>query len=588
MSRREAWLSAGLVFVVALVVRAWAASQITFPRPEDTAYYVSVARNLLEGHGLTIDVVWSYATPPLILPRPAFEVWLPVPSFLMAIPMGLFGHTFAAAQVASVLEGSAVAALAWWLAAEVAKERELTASRARWLALGAGLAAAVYLPLVLASAQPDSTMPFAMLVLLATLVARRILGGVAIPIAASTLPRLRFSRRAPRRGSPPVLERAPGLPRVVVERRQVPLLALLGVLFGLAALTRNDAIWLALAWAILAWRVAAGVGTFGLRARVWLPLVAIPALVSIAVYAPWALRDWAVFGTPLPGQALSNALFLKGDDIFAWASPPTLDRYLAAGLPTLIGQRIEALLHDFGNDLLLLGIPISAIGLLAVPWTARTRTLRLLVAFSVLSFTITTLLFPVATLAGTFLHGAGAIQVLVVISAVVALDALIERLRAAMSWTNPVAWIGAAAAVAGSALLAFSLVAQDGDAARATGETYAQLPGALAAAGAPLPTDGSPVISDHPIWLATQDGVRAISLPDEFPADVLDLANHFGAKMLIVEAANGGQWPEILDSEEPGAECFRRVPLQVPDTSPLASLEVFKIVCYGPAVHGTP
>jgi hypothetical protein len=35
--RREAVLSAGLVFLAALVVRLWAATQITFPAPEDTA-----------------------------------------------------------------------------------------------------------------------------------------------------------------------------------------------------------------------------------------------------------------------------------------------------------------------------------------------------------------------------------------------------------------------------------------------------------------------------------------------------------------------------------------------------------------------
>ena len=99
MNRREAFLSAGLVYVVAHVVRAWAATQITFPRPEDVAYYVSVARNLVEGRGLVSDAIWSFNTPPLAFPRPAFEVWLPLPSFLAAIPMSLFGPTFAAAQL---------------------------------------------------------------------------------------------------------------------------------------------------------------------------------------------------------------------------------------------------------------------------------------------------------------------------------------------------------------------------------------------------------------------------------------------------------------------------------------------------------
>jgi hypothetical protein len=37
-SRREAWLSAGAVFALALVVRAVAAATLSFPVPEDTAY----------------------------------------------------------------------------------------------------------------------------------------------------------------------------------------------------------------------------------------------------------------------------------------------------------------------------------------------------------------------------------------------------------------------------------------------------------------------------------------------------------------------------------------------------------------------
>src|SRR5919106_500124 len=135
MSRREAVLSAGAVFVVAIVVRAWASSLIVFPRPEDTAYYVGVARNLLEGRGLVSDSLWSYATPPLVFPRPAFEVWLPLPTFLAAIPMAAFGPSFAAAQVSSVLVGAVVPVLVWRLAIDIAEERGLSPDRTRWIAL---------------------------------------------------------------------------------------------------------------------------------------------------------------------------------------------------------------------------------------------------------------------------------------------------------------------------------------------------------------------------------------------------------------------------------------------------------------------
>src|SRR4026208_81818 len=133
MSRREAWWTAVGLFLVALIVRAWFAAQIVFPKPEDTAYHVGVARNLLEGRGLVSDAIWSYQTPPLVFPRPAFEVWLPLPTFLAVIPMSIFGHSFHASQVSPVLVGAIVPVLAWRLAADVAQERALPPGRARTL-----------------------------------------------------------------------------------------------------------------------------------------------------------------------------------------------------------------------------------------------------------------------------------------------------------------------------------------------------------------------------------------------------------------------------------------------------------------------
>ena len=75
MTRREAILSAAAVFVVALVTRIVFATQIVFPKPEDTAYYVDVARNLVNGRGLVSDAIWSFQTPPLDFPLQG--EWLP-------------------------------------------------------------------------------------------------------------------------------------------------------------------------------------------------------------------------------------------------------------------------------------------------------------------------------------------------------------------------------------------------------------------------------------------------------------------------------------------------------------------------------
>ena len=37
--------------------------------------------------GLISDALWSYGTQPLTVPRAAFEVWMPLPAFLAALPI---------------------------------------------------------------------------------------------------------------------------------------------------------------------------------------------------------------------------------------------------------------------------------------------------------------------------------------------------------------------------------------------------------------------------------------------------------------------------------------------------------------------
>jgi hypothetical protein len=555
LTRREAWLSALAVLAVALLVRLAAAAIIGFPKPEDTAYYVGVARNLAEGRGLVSDALWSYGTPPLVFPRPAFEVWLPLPSLLAAIPMALFGGAapisletaMRLAQVVPVVAGSIVSVLAWRLAADVAIERGMSTGRARTLALGTGFASAVYLPLVLHSALPDSTLLFGALVLGAALLMTRVL--------------------ADPRGA----------------RWVDPRLLALGVLLGAGALTRNEVVWLALVWAWLAWRRRDEPRDVRIR------LVAVVAVASLLVFAPWAIRNWAVFGNPLPGQAISNALSVTGFDIFAWNDPPTLSRYLAAGPAALAGMRVDGLTHNLFNVLLLLGIPVSVIGLVALPWQGRDRALRPVLLVSVLTFLATSLLFPVATTWGTFLHAAVPAHVLLLISALGALDAGIAGLGRRLGWSRPVAWLGALLAIFGSALFTVALLPAFGAGARDTERQYAVLARQMAAIGAPL-DDSAPVIHDFPIWLAETERVRGLALPDETPADVLDLANQFGARWLISASGDHGSWPAILDGSTPETACFEEVLLPPPDDSDDAAaiedIRVFRIECQGVAATG--
>jgi hypothetical protein len=551
-SRREAWLSVLLVFAVALAVRIVAAAMIEFPKPEDTAYYVGVARNLVEGRGLVSDSLWSYGTPPLVFPRPAFEVWLPLPAFLAAIPMALFGGpapipletAMRTSQVVPVLAGAILSALAWRLAADVAIERGLPQGRARTLALGTGLASAVYLPLLLHAALPDSTILFGALALGACLLMTR----------AARDPRgARFT--------------------------DVRLVGA-GLLLGAAALTRNEAVWLALAWAWMAWR------TRGETRAVRFRLIAVVAVFAFLVFAPWAARNWAVFGNPLPGQAISNAVSVTGFDIFAWNDPPTLERYLDVGPAALLDMRVVGLGHNLLNVLLLLGIPVSVIGLVALPWQARDRSLRLVLIVSLVTFLVTSLLFPVATTWGTFLHAAAPVHVLLLISCLGALDSLLAAVGRRLGWTKQVAWLGATLAIGASTLFSAALLPGFGGSAGSSEREYEVLARQMAAIGAPF-DDTAPVIHDFPIWLAETQRVRTLALPNERPEDVLDLANAFGARWLISAKDDHGRWPGILDGPDPAAACFEEVALPIPDdpddAKAIAGYRVFRIECQGVA-----
>lgn len=497
---------------------------------------------MVEGRGLVSDALWSYQTPPLIVPpRAAFEVWLPLPTFLAAIPMALFGTTFRAAQVYSVLIGALVPVLAWRLAADVAVERALPAGRARSLALGTGLTTAVYLPLVLGATIPDSTGLFTALVLGACLLMTRI-------------------ARDPRGA-----------------RATDPRLIVLGVLVGLSALTRNEAVWLALIWATVAW-----FGTpapTAVRAR----MIGVVAVVAAAIFAPWAYRDLVAFGTPLPGQAVANALYLSGYDIFAWNDPPTLARYLAQGPAWLVQVRIVGTTHNLFDVLLLLGIPVSFIGLLTLPWQGRGFVLRPLLWISLITFWVASLVFPAATQWGTFLHGAGPVHVLLVISALLALDAGIVRLGRRRGWTRPVAWLGPALGIFGSALFSTVLLPVYGSDSVQTAHLYDELGARMAAIGHPLDASAGPVMSNFPIWLAETRRIPTLALPDEPPSNVVDLARHFyGTRLLILIDAQGAHWPADLTNGSPDAECFHRLDLgpgPAGEPDPLAKTQAYEIVC---------
>jgi hypothetical protein len=515
-----AWLTPAVLYLVALAVRLAAASFGRFPITEDGAYYVGAARQLVEGHGLTTLALWSYSTPPLELPRPAFELWMPMASFMSAIPMSLLGTSFAAAQWGAVLLGSLIAPLTWWVARDACQAVDLPADRAIAVSVGSGLVAATLGALVMSAADPDSTTPFL------------IFGTTAAML----------------------LSRALAKPSVVRG-------ALFGVTLGLAYLSRQEAVWIAVtALVLLVGRLrAAPVRTFAARLRLALAWLAPVVAGGLLVVVPWLLRQWLSFGTPVPGQALENALHIRNEDIFAWLDRPSLERFLDQGLATILGHVGQALVHQVVEVIVASAFPVGIVGLVVLVATRRSPALRrptavlALVVSGLLTFVAGAVIFPIATLWGTYRHSAGPFLVALIVLSMLWLDGAVIRLGARRGWERSNSWL---APIIVLILVGAMLVVQ----ARAWGqgsERIARRVAAVAAQLAAMPevqaVSGDPndparraaVMTDRAMWLANELGRPTIALPDEPMTSVASLAQAFDVRLLVV-LDQRGRYPDAL------------------------------------------
>ncbi len=158
-----------------------------------------------------------------------------------------------------------------------------------------------------------------------------------------------------------------------------------------------------------------------------------------------------------------------------------------------------------------------------------------------------------------------------------ALDAGLAWVGRMRGWTRPVAWLGPTFAGLGAALFVAVGVPAYGSQAAGAEAGYADVLARIERAGYTL--DASrPIIANHPMWVSEVRRLSALSLPNETPADVADLAATFGAELLIVDGEHGA-WPGILDTGAPGAACFVPLALEPPAGGATDDFRVFRVAC---------
>jgi hypothetical protein len=474
------------LYLLSLLVLGLLAPQVSGPTDVDSAYYFLAARSLAQGRGLVVDALWHFFQPAQGFPQPAGDLWMPLPSLLMA-PGLLFGTTFRYAQAVQVL----LAALLPLLACQVARREGAPlpwAGLAGLFTLFAGTVTVHWL-------DSDCYTAYALV------------GGAALYTMGNT-------GRSPR------------------------WLAAGGLLGGLAAITRNDGILLlAVLWlaALLSGRRQ---GRFP-----WKPLLLGTALFLLPVVL-WALRNVLVFGQPTP---VSLAFFLTLRDyrtLLAYRPQPDWVGFWQQGWATFLGLRWGAL----QGSLLILVQDLQVwqlLPLLGVMVGLRRRP-SLWPAFLYLGLLCLALVgaFPLLVTHGTWPRSLSAFLPTAYACTALGLWRLAERLshwRPALP-QRLVHGILLATGLGLALLVGWTALTMQLESARAHPDTWQRVGEWLQQNSAPEEV----VMAADPMSVVLYGDRRAIGIPWEEPPRLLEIAQEYDARKVVLVGRFGSLLPQTL------------------------------------------
>jgi hypothetical protein len=344
----------------------------------DDAYYFGSALRLVQGDGFTEPYLWNYLGQPDALPQPSHLYWMPLTSIIAAIGMTLFGHTFNAARLPLVLLASLMPLISYIVAFK-------TTGLARH-AVGAGLFT-VFCGYY--AAFWGTTDAF----------------GLYGVIGSLTL----FAMGDWRTGT---------------WKRSL----LIGIGCGLAHLTRADGLLLLIVALIMPFiqkhkrSSSPSSLTFDVLLQIT-PLICGYALVML----PWFIRNIAAVGNPLGGGGTATLWMLDYNDLFTYPSDLSPERYFAAGLPTILMTKWDALVlnlqHIVGEQGLIFLTPLIIIGL----WRLRSQPLfQAVLLYAALLYIAMTFAFSFPGPRGGIFHSAVALLPFYFTATFVGLDAVVD------------------------------------------------------------------------------------------------------------------------------------------------------------------
>lgn len=517
-----------LMFTAGLLVALGAAILETAPGYMDADYYFAGAQRIADGQGSSEPYLWNYLSDPVELPAPSFAYWMPLTSMISAVGIRLLpGDNWWGARVPLILLAGLIpplAALLSWRLTNHSRHAHL----AGILALLPGFYLA-YLP---------ATDVFAI---------EMVLGGLFFWLVGP----------------------GPGANAGDNKSVQSQTLRLFGVgiLVGLFHLARADGVLWAVGGLLAAWLAFRRSSSARGSHLVWFGIALFVGYLLVT--AAWYMRNLGEWGSLFPPGG-SRALWLSEYEqtmIFP-ASLITPQNWLSAGWGTHLRARLDALSVIFQTGLAVQGQIILFPMILVGMWSLRRRSEVKLGGWMwgilVLAMVV---LFPFASVNGSYFHSTAALQPLLWAVAPVGMEQLVLKYAGWRKIARPhemvrfVTGLTVFTCFLLSGFLYFQRVVGSepgGPSWSASDRHYRLIEAELAHLGAQS-SDGVVVNNPPGFWLVS--GRPAVVIPYGGPDMMLAVADRFRARYIILERTNPWQLGDLYHRrvDIPGIEYLSSV-----------------------------
>jgi hypothetical protein len=514
VQRRKIYIDLAIIALIGLAVQGFWVWQVTEPTYMDSYYYTTNGQRLATGNGFTELVIWQYLDSPDSLPVPSHTYWMPLPSMIAAAGYTIWDD-FRGAQIFFWLLGGLLPLLTYAICFLLRGERWQNWVASLFTAAGGYYAAFL--------GQPTTFAPFAW-------------AGATSLLFTGLAITTRISRNID-----------PGSIQKSITRQKLWLF-LAGIAAGIAHLARADGL-LLLIIAILIWLFHERMGrdehgypssddndrdSESENNKLRLSLGTLLILAGyLVIMGMWLFRNWRVTGFPLPAGGTQSLFLTTYDDLFAYGRDLDFNSFIEWGWANIFMSRIQGLSISLQTYLAVVGLiflmPFSIIGFVKSYRNNYHRSLlRSVLWYAISLLLIMSLLYTFPGTRGSLFHSSVALWPWSMALAALGIGTSIDWVSKRLShWQPEKAKLRFSTMFVVIAFLLSIVISWPRSHVREDSDLFREIAGDL--------PDDAVVMAGNAPAIFYHTGRAAINVPNEPPSILVEVAERYGARYLILD-----------------------------------------------------